>query len=104
MKLTGVCLHMLVLTAATTAACNSLVDAGRYTYDRGAYRDYFVGSFAHNVILIDGGEQQPGVEKASELLPDGWFVTEPDFDYARATSMCCGASTRRAASQSKEPT
>jgi hypothetical protein len=60
-----------------------LVDAGRYTYDPGAYRDYFIGSFAHNVIVVDGGEQRPGAEKAGEPLPDDWFVTEPDFDYAR---------------------
>jgi hypothetical protein len=60
-----------------------LVDAGRYTYDPGADRDYFVSSFAHNVIIVDGGEQRPGAEKAGEPLPGGWFVTEPDLDYAR---------------------
>jgi hypothetical protein len=37
-----------------------LVDNGRYTYQPGAWRDYFAGPSGHNVVLLDGqGTMRP---------------------------------------------
>jgi hypothetical protein len=37
-----------------------LPDSGLFTYDRGADFDYFHGTRAHNTIVVDGIDQQPG--------------------------------------------
>jgi hypothetical protein len=59
-----------------------LVDGGRFTYQSGPWRDYFVGSGSHNVILIDG-HQQKGFEKESKEPMSGNFVINPEYDLAR---------------------
>lgn len=58
-----------------------LVDAGRYTYKGGDWRRYFVGSRSHNVILIDGAEQQAYARQATEPLA-GTFAITPESDVA----------------------
>ncbi len=60
-----------------------LVDAGRYNYERGKWRDYFTGSRAHNVIRIDGGGQKAYTERASAPLNISNYGTTPDWDFAR---------------------
>ena len=61
-----------------------LVDAGRYRY-RSEWQRYFVGSPSHNVILVDGKQQEPYDTVAEKPLPEGsWHIT-PEFDYARGT-------------------
>jgi len=59
-----------------------LVDAGRYTYQSDAYREYFTGSSAHNVILFDGHGQRSGAKVVESPLSGDWCVIKPDFDYA----------------------
>jgi hypothetical protein len=57
-----------------------LVDSGRYWYKGDVWREYFVGSSAHNVILVDGAGQQAAggsrLERSSSV--------QPAFDYVRA--------------------
>jgi hypothetical protein len=60
-----------------------LVDAGRYDYARGPFRDYFVASASHNVLLIDGAGQKRTPDRAERPMPGGDYGTNPDFDYAR---------------------
>ena len=33
-----------------------LTEAGTYSYDRSKYRRYVLGTWAHNTILVDGGQ------------------------------------------------
>lgn len=67
-----------------------LVDAGRYTYDgynggpEFPWRDYFITSISHNVVLIDGAGQNPKVSKVDKPLENA-FVTTPDYDFCRGT-------------------
>jgi hypothetical protein len=66
-----------------------LLDPGSYTYERSKWREYFIDSFAHNVILVDGQPQRRRSEpRASwvvkEPLPHVWTST-PAQDYAEAT-------------------
>ncbi|HEX5131906.1 MAG TPA: alginate lyase family protein [Candidatus Krumholzibacteria bacterium] len=60
-----------------------LVDCARYNYQRGAFRDYFTGSAAHNVIRIDGADQKPGAERARDPLATSEYGSRPGWDYAR---------------------
>lgn len=60
-----------------------LVDAGRYLYHHGRYRDYFTGSQAHNTIRIDGADQKPYAERAVDPLAVTEYGTHPEWDYAR---------------------
>lgn len=60
-----------------------LVDAGRYNYQRGKFRHYFTGSAAHNVIRIDGGDQNPYTERAQSPVAAGEYGSTPEWDFAR---------------------
>lgn len=60
-----------------------LVDGGRYNYVRGKMRDYDTGSFAHNVIIVDGGGQKADKKEAGAPLPAEAYLATPGFDYAR---------------------
>jgi hypothetical protein len=67
-----------------------LVDSGRYTYENyigeaGTWRSYFIGSAAHNVILVDGLEQATGPALAEAPLAAPQVVIAPDYDYAQGT-------------------
>lgn len=44
-----------------------LPDAGLYTYDPGKMFDYFHGTSAHNVVVVDGKDQSPGSVESSGL-------------------------------------
>ena len=64
-----------------------LVDSGRYTYvgyagGTNPWRDFFIGSSSHNVILIDGKSQKPTVLEFDKPLTNA-FVTAPEYDFAR---------------------
>lgn len=50
-----------------------LVDAGRYTYEPGAWRDYFVGPEAHNVVLFNGLACDQGPREAAAPLDASAF-------------------------------
>lgn len=63
-----------------------LIDPGTYTYDKSNFRRYFIGTAAHNTILVDGKWQHrlaeiPPVTKAV----DNPWVTTPLFDYVAGT-------------------
>ena len=62
-----------------------LVDAGRFAY-RGdvakKFRRYAMGSFGHNVILIDGEGQAPGPELNTQPVSNNHFKISDKFDYA----------------------
>jgi len=62
-----------------------LVDAGRYTYQPGRWRDYFQGPHSHNLILLDGAACEPPPNTVdAPLLNDVRLVAEADFARARA--------------------
>ena len=63
-----------------------LIDSGRFWYMRDRWTDFAHSSRSHNVILIDGRDQQPQPKKVDNALPQQkhWALTEA-FDYARAT-------------------
>lgn len=62
-----------------------LVDGGRYGYRENAWRDYFTGSAAHNVIIVDGRGQRSGPERADAPLDSTAFVWGEAFDFARGS-------------------
>lgn len=63
-----------------------LVDSGRYTYSEAeGWRNHFVGSAAHNVILIDGHGQNVDDRTAKTPLASEQYALNPAFDFARGT-------------------
>ncbi|MBN1674843.1 MAG: DUF2341 domain-containing protein, partial [Kiritimatiellae bacterium] len=56
-----------------------LVDGGRYTYSGGSWRTYFKGSPSHNVILVDGLDQNDA--GTANLLNQ--YAIAADYDFAR---------------------
>jgi hypothetical protein len=62
-----------------------LTEAGTYSYDRSKYRQYVLGSWAHNTILVDGQQQHrrglPETLETSEPLDNLWIHNEA-FDAA----------------------
>jgi hypothetical protein len=60
-----------------------LVDAARFNYRDDRWRGYFAGSAAHNVILIDGGQQKADVQRAARPLPATEYAMTPEYDFAR---------------------
>lgn len=66
-----------------------LVDPGNYQYERSKWREYFIDSPAHNVILVDGQPQRRrGAPREQYVvkkpLPHVW-IAKADYDYAEAT-------------------
>lgn len=63
-----------------------LTEAGIYSYDRSDWRRYVLSSRAHNVVLVDGQEQnrrtQPQTFAATEPYDARWFSSD-DFDFAQ---------------------
>jgi hypothetical protein len=53
-----------------------LVDAGRYTYKPGVWRDYFVGAQSHNGILLNQYACDQGPEEYSEMPSNRVEITE----------------------------
>jgi hypothetical protein len=67
-----------------------LVDPGNYTYERSKWRSYFIDSYSHNVVLVDGQPQRRRGAKdrtqylVKQPLPHVWSTTE-SADYVEAT-------------------
>ena len=67
-----------------------LVDPGNYTYEKSKWRQYFIDSPSHNVVLVDGQPQRRrGARDRMEYvikqpLPHVW-ATSKDSDYVEAT-------------------
>lgn len=61
-----------------------LVDGGRYWYRSDIWREYFVGSYSHNVVLVDGFGHRPDVNRytTSDQVA---FENTPEYAYAQAT-------------------
>ena len=59
-----------------------LVDGGRYWYKNDEWRRYFIGTQAHNSILIDGISQDYGPSAVDEPMTGNYAVL-PGLDYAR---------------------
>jgi len=65
-----------------------IIAPGNYPYDTSPWRKYHIGSFAHNVVHVDGEPQNRRRLKGqtsvvSEPLPHEWR-TDPKYDYASA--------------------
>ena len=66
-----------------------LVDSGRYTYTgysdgTNSWRNFFVGSDSHNVLLVDGkGQNRERYEAEKPLL--NACIIKPEYDFARGT-------------------
>ena len=58
-----------------------LVDNGRFTHRQDIWRQYFTGSYGHNVILVNGHGQHEGIEVVVEPPRNHAMVT-PAFDFA----------------------
>lgn len=67
-----------------------LPDAGLYTYQEGDFESYFRGSSAHNVVVVDDTDQQPGLVEAGELVTNNGVTYQ-----AAATSAYPGIKNRR---------
>ncbi|MBL8178379.1 MAG: alginate lyase family protein [Bryobacterales bacterium] len=67
-----------------------LVDPGNYTYEKSKWRSYFIDSFSHNVVLVDGQPQRRRGARnrmdyvVKQPLPHVW-ATGKDSDYVEAT-------------------
>jgi hypothetical protein len=68
-----------------------IVDSGTYTYDRtDLFRTYFVGSQAHNTVLVDGQSQirrwqKDNLNPQTALGNYATWISQPDFDYVSAS-------------------
>lgn len=62
-----------------------LIDCGRYTYQPGAWRDYFSGPAAHNIILVNGEGPVPPTLSVTKPLPVTSIV-EDDYDFFSAAN------------------
>jgi hypothetical protein len=61
-----------------------LVDSGRYTYVGGKWRNFFTGSAAHNVLLVDGAAQKVFPAENETPFEDACAIT-PEYDYVRGS-------------------
>ena len=71
----------------TACGRDLLVDSGRYTYENywgepGTWRSYFIGSAAHNVILVDGLGQANGHKATDMPVGTDQACITPEFDFA----------------------
>jgi hypothetical protein len=63
-----------------------LIDPGTYTYDKSNFRRYFIGTAAHDTILVDGKWQhRPNNIPPVSTPADCPWVTTPLFDYVAGT-------------------
>jgi hypothetical protein len=62
-----------------------LTEGGVYAYDSSQWRRYVLSARAHNVVMVDGREQNRrglvDTYVTAEALPNRWYST-PQFDYA----------------------
>lgn len=76
--------------AITAYGRDLLVDSGRYTYQHywgepGTWRGYFIGSSAHNVILVDGLGQANGHKTTDTPVAAEQAYITPAYDYAQGS-------------------
>lgn len=62
------------------SGCDIVIDAGKYAYDEGPLRDYFVGPSGHNLIIFDGRDCDTRAtpelaHRVGPLEPTPWGVT-----------------------------
>ena len=68
-----------------------IVDCGSYTYEsKDPYRNYFVGTYSHNSVLVDGMSQVRRYKRESSVAStaqeaDGIWVSGNNFDYSEGT-------------------
>ena len=64
-----------------------LTEGGVYSYDRSQWRSYVLSSRAHNVVHVDGLEQQRrGLRETTTTTPyESRWSSDADFDYAQGT-------------------
>ena len=65
-----------------------IVDPGRFTYQGGPWRSYFISTLSHSTMLVDGRSQRRRATPRSRWisrtpLPNRWAST-PDLDYLSA--------------------
>jgi hypothetical protein len=78
--------HEDKLSAIIFAGRPLLVEGGIYPYDASPWRRYVLGSQAHNVVLVDGAEQQRRGHTELNLSKaplDAGFQSNAKFDFAR---------------------
>ena len=61
-----------------------LVDSGRYTYQPGAWREYFKGPRGHNVLILDNQAAVPPPLEVSKPLPVAAQI-HPEWDFFAAS-------------------
>jgi len=64
-------------------------DSGLYTYESGAYRNYFHGTRSHNTVVVDNQSQSEGTEESKGEIDAGkvyagQLITGEDFAYQTA--------------------
>lgn len=62
---------------------NLLVDSGRYTYQPGPWKDFFIGPQSHNTLLLDDRAASPGPRRISSPMPLSLEST-PDYTFAES--------------------
>ncbi len=65
-----------------------LVDAGRFAYTgevAAKFRSYATGSQGHNVLLIDGKGQGPGVAVTDKPVSKNDYLISEEYDFARGS-------------------
>lgn len=66
-----------------------LVDPGNFTYERSKWREYFIDSFSHNVVLVDEQPQRrrgaPRETYIARQPATAIWKTGADMDYVEAT-------------------
>ncbi|MCC6126092.1 MAG: alginate lyase family protein [Pirellulales bacterium] len=78
--------HEDKLSAVIFADRPLLVEGGIYPYDASKWRSYVLGSQAHNVVLVDGAEQNRRARRETFLAKaplDADFQSNARFDFAR---------------------
>jgi hypothetical protein len=62
-----------------------LVDPGTFTYERSKWRDYFIDSFSHNVVLVDGQPQRRRGARRDTYIAKQPALAVWGKDYVEAT-------------------
>lgn len=60
-----------------------LIDCGRYHYIRDRWREFFLGTAAHNGVLVDGAGQKTGPLEAAAPLADDDHAITAGWDFCR---------------------
>lgn len=63
-------------TSVVLGGKDFLVDAGRFTYHPGPWKDYFTGPQSHNVLTLDGFQRRPRPRQSEAA--EGFFLLQTD--------------------------